>query len=170
MAYTKAQQDRIDAAQTKVASARNIYEAKAGAYTSFASGITCYAGGLPTVDEIKTRLWTPNRNTCSAKGGSCNQKSKTSCEVNVDHLNNIEVPELRASWDNYDVALKNLTTVTNQVIAEAGPATQQETAITIAENQAEADRKAKQLKNILIFAGFAVLVIVGAIVYIRRQG
>lgn len=162
MAYTTEQQERIDAAQAKVNAARSIYEAKAGAYASYASGITCYDGGLPTVDEVKTKVWTPNRNTCSAKGGACNQKSKNACEVNVDHLNSIEVPQLRAAWQNYNTALTNLTTVTNQVIAESAPATQQQTTIAIA----AANERAKIKRAKILWFSLITLILLLAGIYI----
>lgn len=165
MAYTTAQQARLDAAQAKVNQTKPIYDSNAERYNSWTSTIHCYGGTFPSLEEARTGTYA-DVNTCTSSGKSCKQSDQRECKNLVGQLNSDVIPGLIAAYSNYHNAITEQLAVIAAVGSEASadPATIAGTAAAAATAAAQPSATATITKQKYIFWAI-VIVVVGFLVF-----
>lgn len=159
MAYTAAQQAKIDAAQTLLDAAKTKWNSWVGYYDShFIKFNQCYTGKW--YDAYQAASWfNPTKGPCTGQG-SC---TLSDCKDLVDYFNDYIIPNLRSAFAELQGAQTNFNTVLAAVIAEA--AGDPSVIIQQQQIQAQAQVEAAAKKQKYIFYAI-VAVVIGITVFV----
>lgn len=149
MAFTAAQQAKIDAAQKRLDKAKLDYQSWVTTYSNQIAKIQpCYNNVLEGAAAAST-WFNPTTGPCKA-AGAC---KVSECKDDVDIVNNTIIPQLRPAYNEQIAAQQNFDKVLAEVNAEvnADPNTKIEIAEALAAAQA--------LRQKWIFGTVAVLII-----------
>lgn len=120
MAYTQAQQARIDAAQKRVDTAKSTYQSWVSSYNDWTTSIQgCYKDQIPDAGAASTWFNALSTGPCTTKG-SCKQSDVANCKAVIEKtLNAKTIPNLKAAYNELNAAQTNYNTVLAQVIEES---------------------------------------------------
>lgn len=159
MPNTTAQQNRIDAAQTRLTDAKNGLTSNVNRYNDWTASIQgCYTDHF--ADATAAATWyNPTQGPCTGKG-KCDLSN---CKNVVDKLNNDIIPALRNAYNELN-GPNGAQANFNQVIADIAKENNVDPAIQLAQHKADADAAAKaaSVKLKWIFAIVVVILAVAA--------
>lgn len=158
MAYTKNQQDRLDAALNRSNNAKDAYGIAVNNFNLAAAlVIPCYTQEtFYGVSFAERGDWNPKRDKCT-RAGTCNTSDKNQCQNFVDQLNSRFIPLLKSAYKERNDAQANYDKVFAEIAAEiqADPTFQ----LTQTQIEADAAASASYKKQMWIFLAIAVIVI-----------
>lgn len=159
MAYTAAQQAKIDAAQKLLDAAKAKWNSWVSFYDAhFIKFNQCYKGKW--YDAYQAASWfNPTKGPCTGQG-TCKLGD---CKDLVDYFNDYIIPNLRSALPELNAAQANFDKVLVEVTAEASSDPSNAAAIAAAAAAAAAEGAVKRQKY--IFYGIAIVVI-GILVFV----
>lgn len=163
MAYTAAQQAKIDQAQGRLNNAKAAYQGNVTSYSNWVISIQgCYKDTIPDASAASTWFNALNTAPCTTKGKDCKQSDVANCKAVIEKtLNASTIPNLKATYNEQVAAQANFDKVLSEVAQESASDPQNQAIHDAAVASANEAENTKQTSYwfwgaVVVVAGFLI--------------